>query len=76
VKELPVILTDSEFQKHITVQPGFRDVLSASETEAILAYFLAHISNDRKAEATEAITKIIKESGLKANAHVEAVRSG
>ncbi|KAH7074717.1 hypothetical protein BKA63DRAFT_553641 [Paraphoma chrysanthemicola] len=76
VKDLPKILTHSEFQKHITVQPGFRDVLSASETEVILVYFPADISDEQKDKATETLTKIIEESGLKADARVKAVKSG
>ncbi|KAH7087593.1 hypothetical protein FB567DRAFT_525301 [Paraphoma chrysanthemicola] len=76
VKDLPKILTHSEFQKHITVQPGFGDVLSASETEILLVYFPADISDEQKNKATEALTGIIEESGLKEDAHVKAVKWG
>jgi hypothetical protein len=76
VKDLPKILTHSEFQKHIEVEPSLRSVLEAPVTEVILVYFSSKISDAQKVETAKVFAQIIEDSSLKTSADVKAVSSG
>jgi hypothetical protein len=76
VKDLPKILTHSEFQKHIEVEPGLRSVLQAAVTEVVLVYFSSKISDAQKVETSKTFSQIIGDSDLRASAEVRAVSFG
>lgn len=75
MKDLPKILTHSEFQKHVELDVSLRPVLEAPVTEVIIVYFPPTTSSQEQMAISAFVLETIK-PGLDACAEVKAVCCG
>jgi hypothetical protein len=75
VKDLPNILTHSEFMKHVTVEGDMPSVLQSPATAVTLVYFPSDISTTRKDEVSKLVGRLIHDK-LDAVEDVKAVSFG
>jgi hypothetical protein len=75
VKDLPTVLTHSEFTKHVDVTPAPAQALKSPVTEVTLAYFPSNISLQEKAKISSQFQQFA-EKGLYQCAEVTSISYG